>query len=134
MSDCAAREPRLRGYFAEGDLSGKQHHFVKFGTKKNTITAITAATDTVVGILHDFRKDGTDGDSCDVALPGGGGFLKMAAALAPGAEVKTDATGQGVAAVVANDKVAAMLDALDGNTAAGDVVACEVTHPYRIHA
>lgn len=134
MSNIASRTPRTYGYYADGDLSGKLYHFVKVGSKVNSVAPVTSVNDVVIGIIQGFRLDGTDGDSVDVALPGGGAFLAVAGAIAPGGEVKTDNAGKGVAVTTAGDRIGAIVDAADGNTAANDVVAVEVTHPYHRHA
>lgn len=120
------RTPRLHGFFADGDLSAKQYHFVKIGTKKNTVAPITATTDKPVGILMEFSRDGTDGDRVSVALLGGGGMLAMAGAVAPGAPIKTDNAGKGVLADTDGDRVAATADAYGSNSASGDTVAVDL--------
>ena len=123
--DMGHRTPRLFGYKIEGDLSGKLYHFVKFGTAAGTITAVTAATDAVVGILYDYTVDGKDGDIGDVALVGGGSKVVVAATLAAGSKVTTDATGKAVAAT-SGDQVCASLENIGASAVAGDAVACEV--------
>lgn len=123
--DMGHRTPRLFGYKIEGDLSEKQYHFVKFGTAAGTVTAVTAATDKVVGILYDYMVDGKAGDTADVALVGGGAQVVVAATLAAGTKVTSDATGKAVAAV-SGDQVCALLENIGTSAIAGNIVACEV--------
>lgn len=112
--------PRIDGFTAGADLSAKQFRFVVFGASDELVVAAGAGV-LPIGIL---MNDPTSGRHAEVAKQGGGGKLKIAGVVTRGDMVKSDANGEGLAAV-AGDKYGAMAMA---SGVAGDVIAVEV-HP-----
>jgi hypothetical protein len=87
---------------ASADLSAalKRYTFVKISGASTVTTA--GAGDTPVGIQQNVPGDGK---GCVFALlgAGGGSRLRIGAAVAAGAKLKSDASGRGVTAAAANE-------------------------------
>lgn len=88
-------QPNVKAFKSGSDLSAKQYHFVKLDTDSKTVIA-AGAGDKAIGVLMNAPGSAV-GSDCEVALLGGGALLKVAAVLALGGSVQSDANGQGVA-------------------------------------
>jgi hypothetical protein len=87
-----------RSFVAGADLSAKQFYFVKLSAS-NTVVLCAAATDVPIGVLQNTP---TSGDAADVCVYGET-KVSSAAALAAGATIGTNASGQGAAYVAGTD-------------------------------
>lgn len=114
-------EPRLQTYKAGGVVA--IHSFVKFGADDEHVVQSAAGTDANVGIAMNAAAAAED--PVEVALPGGGGKLRLAATLARGTFVASDASGDGVAPIAANRLGAFLQESGVDN----DIVAVEVVAP-----
>jgi hypothetical protein len=114
-------KPNMQSYIAGEDLSAKQYHFVKFdsGSGKEQKIVIAGASDKTIGILQNAP---TSGQAADVAMPGGGGYLAVAGAIAAGGRIKVDSAGKGVASSAEGDMICAVADAIGANSSSGDTI------------
>jgi len=110
--------PNFKAY--KSDAAVGQFLFVKAGTDEKH-AALAGAGENTIGINMGDAVTAAE-KLLEVARPGGGGKITLAATLAAGVFVKSDASGEAVAAV-ATDRAGAML--VEGGVA-NDVVACEV--------
>ena len=114
-------EPRLQTYLAESAIV--KFSLVKFGADDEHVVQSAAGTDANVGIAMNDAPLAED--PVEVALPGGGGKLRLAATLARGTFVVSDASGDGVAPT-ASDRLGAFLQESGVDN---DIVAVEVVPP-----
>lgn len=120
MALVPCQTPNMQSYLAGEDLSAKQYTFVKFSSSAaRTVVAVSGTSDVPCGVLMNAPASG---EAADVAMLGGGAKLKVAGAIAPGGRVKTNASGQGVAASADGEWVCAHVDATGANSASGDIV------------
>lgn len=108
------RQPIIKAFKTATDLSASQYCFVKMSA--DDTVALCGAGELACGILQNAP---TSGQPAEVAIPGGGGLLKCAAAETRMAEIKSDGSGNGVAAG-SGDWVAAII--YQASAAANDVV------------
>ena len=106
----------VRTYTAEG-AGIVRGVFVIFGSSDNQVSLCGAGGD-MIGIA---QNDAAAGEPCEVARPGDGAEMLLAATLARGVYVKSDAAGKAVAAGTA--RTGAMLVE---SGVANDIVGCEV--------
>lgn len=118
MAACST--PREFGFIAGADLSAKQFRFMVHGSADNLVVAAGAGVN-AIGVLMNAPASG---ERAEVALQGGGGKLKLAGTVARGSLIKSDANGDGLAAV-AGDKFGAMAMA---SGVSGDVIPVEVVY------
>ena len=86
-----------KSYVAGGAIGA--NCFVKFGADDNTVVAAAAATDAIIGVNDNIVR--VTGDRTDV-IHVGIADVKLGGTVARGAEVTSDATGQGVAGASTN--------------------------------
>jgi hypothetical protein len=89
---------------------------VKFGADDNTVLAAAAATDSVIGVNDNIAR--VLGDRTDVVHVGIADVKLGAGGITRGAEITSDATGQGVAAASTNRVAGVALT----SGVAGDIV------------
>lgn len=117
----ASSEPRIVSFTAGEDLSSKEYHFVKFGSSKSEVVA-AGANERAIGIVQNAAENG---EVAEVALPGGGGKLKVSGAVSLGKMLTSTSAGKGEVADAAGEWVAAI--AYESADADGDVIGVEVT-------
>lgn len=122
--------PNTRSYTAGGDLSAKQFHFVKVGTVVGTVV-ICGASDKPIGIVQNAPLSG---EAADVAIIGGGAKLAIAGTVTPGAFLKPDSNGKGVATAVSGDFFCAVADSIGSNGASGDNIPVLICGPAYVAA
>lgn len=117
MASCSA--PRLRTYQASGAL--KAFSFVKFSSG---LVAQCGANERAIGIYMG-EEDAADGDFVEVALPGGGGKLKINESVSEGKMLTSVVTtGYGEVADAAGEWVGAVAYQ---SGVQNDVIGVEVT-------
>lgn len=92
-------DTRINTFIAGADLSARQYSFVKFGADNLTV-ALCELNERSIGILQNAP---ISGGAAEVALPGGGAYLKIGAAVQLGRMLTSDATGRGTVADAANE-------------------------------
>lgn len=85
-------------YVAGGAIAA--NCFVKFGADDNTVVAAAAATDAIIGVNDNIAR--VTGDRTDVIHIGIADVKLGTGGITRGAEVTSDATGQGVAGASTN--------------------------------
>ena len=119
MSLVSHSEPRVKAFIASGDLSAKQYCFVKLSSNGKTVAAC-GANERACGILMNAPGDG---ERAEVALPGGGGLLKIGEDVALGKMLTSMSTSLGEVADAAGEWVGAV--AYDSGVT-NDVISVEV--------
>lgn len=120
MSTLAHKTPNLQSYKAGADLSAELYTFVKPHASNQGEVIQCGAGDEAIGILYDLGIGaGAAGTMVSVAMPGGGALLKVAAVLAAGVRVQSDANGEGVANAT-TVFFGARVDAIGASSASGD--------------
>lgn len=94
----------MKGFLAGENLSAKQYHFVKFGSDEKTVVAC-GANERAIGILQNAPESG---QGAEVALPGGGAYLKVSETIGLGKLLTSTGAGQGEVADAAGEWCAAM--------------------------
>ena len=112
-------KPRLYSFKAGADLSALQYTFVKFGSAKDTVAAC-GANERAIGILMNAPASG---ERAEVALPGGGAYLKINETVALGKLLTSTSGGLGEVADGADEWCGAIAYQ-DG--VQNDVIAVEV--------
>lgn len=115
----SSSKPRIKSYIAGADLSAKQYTFVKFGSDNKTVVAC-GGNERSIGILQNKPESG---QAAEVALPGGGGKLKINESVALGKLLTSTSGGLGEVADAAGEWCGAM--AYDEGVQ-NDVIAVEV--------
>lgn len=118
-------EPRLEGRLAAEDLSAKQYHFVKpDSTDPSKVVLCDSAGEKCLGILMNKPESG---QMAEIALPGGGGKIKLDEAVAILQYITPSAAGQGEVADAAGEHVGAIAKEVgaDADVIDVDVVAFE---------
>lgn len=87
-------QPQIKTYCLEG--ASEHYTFVKFGSADDKV-AQSLAGERAFGI--NMTSDLVDKDFCEVAHNGGGALIKLAATVARGQSIKSDASGKGILAV-----------------------------------
>ena len=107
-------------FLAGGDLSDKKNTFVKYGTTLGEVVAISAAADIPCGVL---MNDPTEGQTAEVAMPGGGALLKVDSGITAGSFISTGADGKGEAATGTSGKfIGAIAEAISNSASSTDDV------------
>lgn len=97
MSDTHGHYTTIPGLFVAADLSAKQYHAVKMsGTTADCISALTATTEVVAGVLMDAPDAASE--AATVARLGVVTVVAGTGSLAAGAEIQFDSTGRAIAA------------------------------------
>lgn len=113
-------KPNIQAFKAEADLSAKQYTFVKFGADEKSVLSCGAG-ERAIGILQNAPGLG---EAAEVAIFGGGAYLKLGASVGLGQIVKSQADGEGEKASAAGDWCAAVAHQAG---VAGDIVDVFVT-------
>ena len=113
--------PKIYGFRAGAALS--QYQFVKFGAAEDTVIPCSANDELMMGVAQGAAASG---EICEVAIIGGGSQIKLAATLARGAEVATNASGLGKAAAAAGYVAGVVM----ASGVAGDIVPM-ILSPYQ---
>jgi len=116
MSSSSA--PSIKAY--KSDAAIGKFLFVKAGTDEKHV-ALAGAGENTIGINMGDAVTAAE-KLVEIARPGFGGKITLAATIAAGVMVKSDAAGKAVAAVATDRAGAVLVDA----GVSGDVVACEV--------
>lgn len=121
MSTGHYREPSIRTFEAESDLSALQYTFVKAGTAANQVEAC-GANERAIGVLMNAPEAG---EAAEVAMPGGGALLKCNEAAARGQMLTSTAAGAGELVDAAGEWVGALAEEVAA--AQNDVIGVYVT-------
>ena len=113
--------PLMKTFIAGADLSTKQYHFVKVSSSDDKKVELAGSNGKSVGILMNAPNSG---EPAEVALPGGGGKLKMDEAAATGKYITSSTSSQGEVADAAGEHVGAYMM---GSAADGDIAEVMVT-------
>ena len=99
--------PQVGGYIAGADLTCKKYFFVKLDTSNQDKVILAGAGEAAIGILN------TEGEAdCHVAVSETGHeFLELGGAVSIGDKIKSDANGNGVAAVATDNYYAVAIEA-----------------------
>lgn len=92
-------DPRIYSFVAGANLSALQYTFVKFGADNKTVAAC-GANERAIGIL---MNKPLLGERAEVALPGGGAYLKVNENIALGKLLTSTAGGLGEVADAAGE-------------------------------
>jgi hypothetical protein len=84
-------EPKIKVFKSNSDFSAKQFHFAKLASGTNV--AQSGAAEKAIGVV--MNKPAIN-DDAEVAHLGGGALLKLAATIAAGDSIASDANGAGV--------------------------------------
>lgn len=120
MSLVSHSEPRIKSFIAGEDLSSDQYKFVKLSGDGKTVVGC-GANERSCGIL---MNDPGNGERAEVALPGGGGLLKINENVALGKMLTSTSGHLGEVADAAGEWVGAV--AYDSGVQ-NDVISVEVT-------
>ena len=121
------REPKFQTYKAgEAFAASRQYTFVKADPAADDQVLKCGAGEKAIGIVMNLPTN-TVGEELEIAGLGGGALLKMAAVLARGVDIASDANGEGVAAATTQWSPALVDEAVN---AIGDVVAVELDGHY----
>lgn len=112
-------KPNIQAFKASALIA--QYTFVKFGADEKTV-APCLANERAIGIVQ--NAPAAAGDVAEVAIFGGGAYLKLGAAVALGQIIKSQADGEGQKAGAAGEWCAAV--AHQGGVT-GDVINVFVT-------
>ncbi len=112
-------QPRIRSFLAGADLQLLQNCFVKFGADSKHVVKC-GANERAIGIL--MNAPDVD-EEAEVALPGGGGLLKVSEAVALGKLLTSTTDGVGEVADAAGEWVGAIAHEVG---AANDLIPVEV--------
>lgn len=116
----------INGLLAGADLSSSQYKVVKFASTAGEVIAVSATTDTAIGIL---QNDPADGQAAEIAGPGSVALaLAGTSDLAVGELVGFNTTGQVVDHTT--DGRFMIGQALTASTAVGDIVRVSVIGLY----
>ena len=96
MSDAYGDQITLPGLYVNGDISSKQYHAVKMGSTANTVVALSATTDVVVGVLQNAPDAANE--AAIVAALGVTVVIAGTSVLTAGARIQFDSTGRAIAA------------------------------------
>lgn len=100
------RQPIIKTFKAGADLSAKQYYFVKWDSVAGQVV-VAGANEKTAGILMNAPTAGQD---AEVALPGGGGLLKLGeASLAAGVLLTPISGGAGEQCDAADEWCGAIL-------------------------
>ncbi len=121
--------PNTGSFKAGEDLTAAQYTAVKNGTVDGEVIQCDGLGERHLGILQNAPALG---EAAEVALPGGGGYMKVDASIAANAELRTGTDGIGEAAATTN-RVVAISQKSDAATAANDVIPVLVTFPYQLN-
>lgn len=119
----SSRAPIYKSFLADADLSSYQYCFVKIGTDEQHV-ALGTANSKVIGIL---MNKPTSGQAAEVAMPGGGGKLKISETVTAGQYLTSTSVGQGEVADTSGEHVGAYAqdDGVVSDVIAVDVVVFE---------
>lgn len=120
MSTSSTSPMRIRSFLADGAIT--QYTFVTFGTDNEHVAANTTGAGKVRGIAQSAAT--AAGDTVEVALPGGGGLLKVNETITAGNYLASTTSGLGELADAAGEHVGAVAQE-DG--VQNDVIDVEVT-------
>ena len=90
-------------FIAEADLSGYQYKAVILGTSNGQVNAYTG-TGTVIGIQQNLPTSAI-GEGIDVAVSGGGAFVKLGDTVTKGAALTLDSVGRAIPVATSTDKI-----------------------------
>lgn len=115
--------PRMLSFTASGDLSALQYTFVKFGATKDLVAAC-GANERAIGILMNAPASG---QVAEVALPGGGAYLKVNESVALGKLLTSTSGGLGEVADAAGEWCGALAyqDGVQNDVIAVEVIATQ---------
>lgn len=94
-------QPCIQAFEAEEDLSGKQFHFVKFGSDEGKVVS-TADGESAIGVVMNAPELGGD---AEVSISGGA-LVKLSGPISAGALIASDANGAGDAGTTADKSIA----------------------------
>jgi len=84
-------QPNVKVFTSNSDFSAKQYHFAKLASGTNI--AQSGAAEKAIGVV--MNKPAINNDA-EVAILGGGALVKLAATVAAGDSIASDANGAGV--------------------------------------
>lgn len=94
MTDTYGHNFTIPGLYANGDISSKQYHFVKYGSTAHTVIALAATTDAVAGVLLDAPD--AAGEGATVAAVGSVVLVAGTSTITAGAAISPDSTGRAI--------------------------------------